>query len=269
MQQLSSNPPQANPEVPINENFETLEWASIFGKRHPATTGLTWAYWGGRWGGIVVPDDVITLASSADNYLVADRLTGEVLLAGGSPSEWFDTDNYGRLYKITTGSSTVTAVEDHRAGPGGIFAGGGGVSALAGLDDVNVGTPQDDDVLSYDTADSLWKPARSRRAVSALSTVSNAVAIDAGPGDYFTLALSANVTSITFSNLPGSGKGTTLLVQITQDSTPRTVAWPSSFKWESGVPPSVSTASGAVDMLAITTFDNGTTWRATLAKAFS
>jgi hypothetical protein len=31
----------------------------------------------------------------------------------------------------------------------------------------------------------------------------------------------------------------------------------------------VSTASGAVDLLAITTFDNGTTWLATLAKTFA
>lgn len=122
MQQLSSNPPQANPEVPINENAETLEWASIFGKRHPATTGLTWGYWGGRWGGVVVPDDTITLDASTDNYLVAHRSTGAVSIAGGSPNEWNDLETYGRLYKVTTGASSVTAVEDHRAGPGGIFS---------------------------------------------------------------------------------------------------------------------------------------------------
>jgi len=105
----------------------------------------------------------------------------------------------------------------------------------------------------------------SRNVTAALSIASGVVDIDYSDGDYHTLALTANVASITFSNLPGSGKAATLMVLITQDSTPRTVAFPSSFKWE-GSAPSVSTASGAKDLLAITTFDNGTTWHATLSK---
>lgn len=107
-----------------------------------------------------------------------------------------------------------------------------------------------------------------RSTVTALAT-SGTVNIDASLGDYFTLALSGNVTSITFSNLPGSGKGATLMIRITQDSTARAVAWPASFKWAGGTAGAVSTGSGAVDVLAITTFDNGTTWVATLAKAFA
>lgn len=107
-----------------------------------------------------------------------------------------------------------------------------------------------------------------RNTVSALST-SGSVAIDYALGDYFTLALAGNVSGFTFSNLPGSGKGATLMVRITQDSTARTVTWPASFKWAGASAGSVSTASGAVDLLAITTFDNGTTWLATLAKTFA
>lgn len=107
-----------------------------------------------------------------------------------------------------------------------------------------------------------------RSAVSALAT-SGSVAVNYALGDYFTLALAGNVSGFTFSNLPGSGKGATLMIRITQDSTARTVTWPASFKWAGGVAGAVSTASGAVDVLAITTFDNGTTWDATLAKAFA
>ena len=106
-----------------------------------------------------------------------------------------------------------------------------------------------------------------RNTVTALAT-SGSVAIDYALGDYFTLALAGNVSGLTFSNLPGSGKGATLAVRITQDSTPRTVAWPASFKWV-GAAPSVSTASGAMDLLVITTHDNGTTWLADLAKAYA
>lgn len=101
--------------------------------------------------------------------------------------------------------------------------------------------------------------------VSVLTPASGVVTIDCSLGDYFTLAPTANVTSIVFTNLPGSGKGATKMVRFTQDTTARTVAWPSSFRWE-GAAPSVSTASGSVDVLAITTFDNGTKWDATLSK---
>ena len=107
-----------------------------------------------------------------------------------------------------------------------------------------------------------------RSTVSALAT-SGSVAVDFSLGDYFTLALAGNVSGFTFSGLPGSGKGGSLMIRITQDSTARTVAWPASFKWAGGVAGAVSTASGAIDVLAITTFDNGTTWDATLAKEFA
>lgn len=108
----------------------------------------------------------------------------------------------------------------------------------------------------------------SRSAVTALAT-SGSVSVDYSLGDYFTLALAGDVSGFTFTNMPGSGNGASLMIRITQDSTPRTVAWPASFKWAGGVAEVVSTASGAVDLLAITTLDNGTSWQATLAKAFA
>lgn len=106
-------------------------------------------------------------------------------------------------------------------------------------------------------------------AASALSNSSGTVTVDCSLGDYFTLALDANVTTLAFSNLPGSGRGASKLIRITQDSTPRTVAWPASFRWAGGTPGAVSIGGGVVDLLAVTTHDNGTTWLATLANAFS
>lgn len=108
-----------------------------------------------------------------------------------------------------------------------------------------------------------------RNDVTALTSSSGAVTVDYADGDYFTFALTEDVTSWTFDNLPGSGKAATLMIQITQDASARTVAWPASFIWAGGSADSVSTGSGDVDVLAITTFDNGTTWHATLAKAFA
>jgi len=107
-------------------------------------------------------------------------------------------------------------------------------------------------------------------AVVALSISSGVVAINCDLGDYFTLSISANVTSITFSNLPASGYARTLMIKFTQDATTaHTVTWPASFKWAGGTAGTVSTVLSTKDVLAITTFDQGTTWNATLAKAFS
>ena len=109
-----------------------------------------------------------------------------------------------------------------------------------------------------------------KNASTAVSSASGVLALNASLGDYFTITLTENVTSITFSNLPGASYGTTLMLQITQHaSSPKTVAWPSSFKWVGGAAGTVSAVNSAVDVLAITTFDNGTTWRATLANGFA
>lgn len=123
-----------------------------------------------------------------------------------------------------------------------------------------------DSGTDYDTS---WATVAVDRSTASALATSGSVAIDYALGDYFTLALAGNVSTFTFSNLPGSGKGATLMIRITQDSTPRTVGWPASFKWAGGAAGVVSTGSGAVDVLAITTFDNGTSWQATLAKAFA
>jgi hypothetical protein len=111
--------------------------------------------------------------------------------------------------------------------------------------------------------------AADRSTVSVLTPSAGVVGIDCSLGDYFTLAPTANVTSITFSNLPAAGKAMSLMIRFTQDTTARTVAWPASFKWAAATPGAVSTGSGFKDLIAITSFDQGTTWFATISKAFA
>lgn len=106
-----------------------------------------------------------------------------------------------------------------------------------------------------------------RSVVSAVTSSSGVVTLNYALGDYFTLTLSENVTSWVISNPPGSGHGFTLMVQITQDSTPRTVAKPGTTA--GGAALDVSTGSGDIDVLAISSFDNGATLRSTIAKDFS
>lgn len=195
------------------------------------------------------------------NWLRLEALSREVLAIANSPS--VSTD--GTVYIV--GSSPTGAFSNFDADDLTIYYGGTWYAwaPVAGIV-VNVAGTQ----YAWDGS---WATiggggASARNTVSALAT-SGSVTVDYSLGDYFTIGLTGNVTAWSFTNMPGAGKGATLMIQFTQDSTPRTVAWPASFRWAGGVAGVVSTGSGAVDLLAITTFDNGTTWRATLAKAFS
>lgn len=127
---------------------------------------------------------------------------------------------------------------------------------------------------SFSASDNIWltiqqpnpSPGVDRNIVNALSISSGNVAVDCSLGDYFTLALTANVTSWSLTNVP---QGASIMIEITQDTTARTVTWPAGTTWAGGSAGAVSTASGAKDVLALTTFNTGSAWRATLAKAFA
>jgi hypothetical protein len=119
---LDSVPGSGSPEIPMNDGFETLEWAGVYGKRNATTTGLTWGYYGGRWSGFSVSTSTLMLTDAATNYLVVTRATGVISVSTAS-TNWDDVANYARVYKITTVSGAVTAVEDHRAGLYGVHRG--------------------------------------------------------------------------------------------------------------------------------------------------
>lgn len=130
----------------------------------------------------------------------------------------------------------------------------------------SAGAFADDDELELTIQQPTPSPGVNRNLVNVAVPVSGVVPIDCSLGDYFTLAPTANVTGWGFTNVPPA---CSVLVRFTQHSTARTVAWAASFRWVGGNDGVVSTASGAIDMLALTTFDGGATWLATLAKGFA
>lgn len=105
-------------------------------------------------------------------------------------------------------------------------------------------------------------------AVTALSIASGVVNVDCALGDYFTLSLTANVTSLTFSNLPASGVGRSISVRMRQDATgSRTFALPASLKAITGSDIAVQSAANAYTVLMMTTFDAGTRWEYSMKGA--
>jgi hypothetical protein len=77
----------------------------------------------------------------------------------------------------------------------------------------------------------------------------------------FQVTLFENVTSITFSNVPASGKVVPLFIEFNQDGTGGwTVGgWPAEVKFSGGIAPVISPGIGAKDLVTGYTLDNGTT----------
>lgn len=141
-------------------------------------------------------------------------------------------------------------------------------TAVAGTDQVvlNQGGVTKRAPVSLLPATSGGGTAEDRSAVTALTITGGVVDVDVDAGDYFTLALTANVTGITFANLPAAGHGASLMLLLTQDATGgRTVALPASWQLTNGSLGAVASAAGAKTLVALTTFDAGASWAATIA----
>lgn len=99
-----------------------------------------------------------------------------------------------------------------------------------------------------------------RNVVSTLTSTGGTTTVDASLGDYFKGTLSEN-TTLAITSVPPA---CTLHISLTQASTARTVAWPSSFNWGAGVTtPTMPTGSGKVLDVIATTNDSGASWIAT------
>jgi hypothetical protein len=92
----------------------------------------------------------------------------------------------------------------------------------------------------------------------AITSASNAATIDLQTSTNFTHTLTEDVT-YTFSNPAASGRVSAFTLKVTQDSTARTITWPT-VEWPNANAPILSTGSGAVDVFVFVTYDGGTTY---------
>lgn len=105
--------------------------------------------------------------------------------------------------------------------------------------------------------------------VTALSISAGAVTINLALGNMFTITLNQNITTTTFTNVPASGKGQGITIEVKQDATGgRTWTWPAAVKWSGGTYVPTVTAN-AIDEVSFRTYDQGTTYRGTYAKAYA
>jgi hypothetical protein len=179
-----------------------------------------------------------------------------------------------------TGTTTITALGTVQAGTRRVvrFAGAltltHNATSLILPTGANITTAANDTAVFVSEGSGNWRCVGYQRAngqalaaaaatlpITALSIASGVVNIDLSLGRHFTLSLTSNVTSITFTNLPASGFAAEFSLRIVQDATGgRTVALPSSFKATGGSDTAVASAANAVTLLTAVTFSQGTTW---------
>ena len=94
--------------------------------------------------------------------------------------------------------------------------------------------------------------------VSSTNT-SGAMTLNPSLGNVFLLTLTGNAT-IGFSSI-ASGRACSITLHLTQDAVgARTVTWQNNILWAGGVRPTLSTTSGAVDILVFESVNNGATF---------
>lgn len=181
-----TSPPQASAEVLVNRMGETLEHQAVYGLKQSTTTALTWGYYGGRWGGFSITAGTLTLTDDSANYVVVAIATGVISVATAT-TNWANDTDYVRVYKITTASGVVSAVEDHRAGPGGVHGGaGGGGGGGSGT------------VTSVDASGGVETASGS--AITATGTVRGARKINAQTGTSYAILATDRGKHVTLSN---------------------------------------------------------------------
>lgn len=183
MQALTSS--QASPEVPINENFTLLEHQQTYGFRASGSSGLTWAYWGGRWSGAAITQSTLTLTANSTCYIVVLRSSGAISFSTAT-TNWNNQLDYARVYSVVMGASTVTSYVDFRSGTGGVHGPAVGMYQFA--QSVNPQTGTTYTVVSADN--------------SKLISVNSATACT------ITLPIASSFTSIFWFEIQNIGAGT-------------------------------------------------------------
>lgn len=169
--------------------------------------------------------------------------------------------NAGRYNIVASNGSDSKAwndviIVDPDAGGGGsgnVPAGGTTGQVLAKASNTN-----------YDTEWVAAGGGSDRRTVTAVASSAGVAAFNYALGDYFTIAMSEDISSASVTN-PPAGMGGTIAIRITQDSTPRNFAFPANWSFTDSSPlTAIPTGSGDDAILILTSFDGGAVWIATM-----
>ena len=89
---------------------------------------------------------------------------------------------------------------------------------------------------------------------------SGTLTLDLAAYRVFNVAMTANITTLAFSNVPSSGSVIVDLVLVQDSTGSRTLSWPSSVKFLNGTPPLLGSLPADVAYFRLMTNDGGSTW---------
>lgn len=119
------------------------------------------------------------------------------------------------------------------------------------------------------TSAPTWVSTVSGLTITGLKETKTAPAISSGTltlncslGNVFAVSLNANITTLSFTNVPATGTAFGLTLMLTADGTARTITWGSAVKWAGGTAPTLTSTNAKVDVFVLFTHDGGTTWYA-------
>ena len=196
---------QDSPEIPVNENFNTLGYAAVYGYNPATSSGLTWGYYGGRWSGFAVAAGTLTLTDAATNYVVVQRSDG-VISVSTTTTNWDNNDDYARVYRIVTSGGAATNIYgadfDYRAGDGGIFGSSAGTGGGTPTTIPQNSQSADYTLVLSDAGKHIFHPSADTTARTWTIPANSSVAFDIG-------------TVVTFVNQNGAG---VITIAITTDT---------------------------------------------------
>lgn len=90
------------------------------------------------------------------------------------------------------------------------------------------------------------------------------ISIDISSAAIFTITLTTNITSVSFTNPNSSGTISKFILEFTANGTAHTIAWPSTVKWSNGTPPTMTSTLNKKDAFSFYTYDGGVTYIASI-----
>jgi len=206
--------------------------------------------------------DVTTQGTSEASKVLTADASGDVTIADGAYD--FDVASHDGTNGLKLAGTLVTATATELNLIDGYT---GTTDELNTLDVTTQGTAEASKVVTSDGslitnfADGVvQRPemkdySETKVALAAAATVD----IDVTTGNVFTLTPDQN-TEFTFSNPSPTGKSCSFTLIWTQDSSDRTITWPTEVDWAGGSAPDVTSGSAKIDVYTFFTLDEGTIW---------
>lgn len=191
----------------------------------------------------------------------ANLVVGGSSVTGGIPNNILFNNGgvLGELTPIGTGNVVLASG----------FVGTGSVvrsAALDGTGDVVANTSPTittptlaQPVINQGTSNQILNVAPREKQNSAI-IAGNVLTIDCNIGSVLAVTLTANITSVVFTNVPAISNSYSIILSFTGDGTARTITWPASVRWPNSTPPTPTATAGKVDTYVLYTYDAGANW---------